>query len=59
MFLWFALRGDTVMRIKAALKEVRTRLKRVLIYSKIGNATLLLVIMDTGCKLYFKRDNVL
>ena len=47
------------MRTKAALKEVRTRLKRVLIYSKIENATLLFVIMDTGCKLYFKRDNVL
>ena len=35
-----ALRGDTVEETKATLKVVRTRVKRVLIYSKIENAAL-------------------
>ena len=34
------LRRDTVLEAKATLKVVRTRLKRVLIYSKIDNAFL-------------------
>ena len=34
------LRGDTVVITKATLKEVRTRVKCVLIYSNIENATL-------------------
>ena len=33
-------RGDKVVETKATLKVVRTRLKRVLIYSKIDNATI-------------------
>ena len=33
------LRGDTVGETKATLKVVRTRFRRVLIYSKIDNAT--------------------
>ena len=34
------LRGDTVAQTKATLKSVRTRVKRVLVYSKIENAVL-------------------
>ena len=34
------LRGDTVVETKATLKVVRARVKCVLIYSKIENATL-------------------
>ena len=36
----FVLMGDTVVETKATLKVVRTRLKPVLICSKIDNATL-------------------
>ena len=84
LVLWIiVLRRDTVVETKPTLKVIRTRLKRVLIYSKIEDATLcyfesgqnktkvcsyilkdrecnpLVVTMDTRCKLYFKRDNIL
>ena len=40
------------------MKVDRTRLKRVLIYAKIDNATLSFVTTDISCKLYFKRDYI-
>ena len=39
---------------KGTLKVVRTRLKHVLIYTKIEFVTI-----DTSCKLYFKSENIL
>ena len=43
-----SLRGDTVVETKATLKVARTRLKRVLIYSKIEKVNPLYVTMDTS-----------
>ena len=37
------LRGDTVVETKGILKVVRTRVRRVLIYSNIDSATLCLL----------------
>ena len=42
-FMGKLLRGDTTAETKATLKVVKARLKRVLIYSKIQNATLCLL----------------
>ena len=47
------------METKATLKVVRTRVKRVLIYLMIEKSDPLFVTMDTRCKLYFERDNIL
>ena len=47
------------METKVTLKMVRTGVKRVLIYSKIENATLCSLPWTQAVNFYFKRDNIL
>ena len=53
------LRGDPVIETKVTLKVVRTPVKRVLIILQDTECNPLFVTIDTSCKLYFKRDNIL
>ena len=53
------LREYTVVETRVTLKVVRTRLKLVLINSKIENAALRSLPWTSSCKLHFKRESIL